>query len=280
MMQQQAQARATVQGPEAWGGAPAPDPAAREEGRGWTGRNPAQGNQDVREWQQQLTEHTAAVRSGGKSSIFGRTEGAEKASGYGRTPDRGGRSSIFDRNEKQPARAAAGAAENPGRKSSIFGRRKEEADGLSDLSEAQKRQEGMAYPASTRLKTAAGGVSSGTARMRKQQEQVEEDLEAWRRPREETAEQTPEAADPAWRKKTPAPAAPESREETSSEAAETAWRKRTLAPETPESREEKPAEATEPAWRKKTPAPETPESREEKPARKTGRGASWMDQVM
>ena len=289
MMQQQAQARAAVQGPEAWGGAPAPDPAAREEGRGWTGRNPAQGNQDVREWQQQLTEHTAAVRSGGKSSIFGRTEGAEKASGYGRTPDRGGRSSIFDRNEKQSARAAAGVAENPGRKSSIFGRRKEEADGLSDLSEAQKRQEGMAYPASTRLKIAAGGVSSGTARMRKQQEQVEEDLEAWRRPREETAEQTPEAADPAWRKKTPAPAAPESREETSSEAAETAWRKKTLAPETPESREEKPAEATEPAWRKKTPAPETPETRTEKaareteparPARKTGRGASWMDQVM
>ena len=45
--------------------------------------------------------------------------------------------------------------------------------------------------------------------LRKQQEQVEEDLEAWRRPREETAEQTPEAADPAWRKKTPAPETPE-----------------------------------------------------------------------
>ncbi len=252
ILQQQAAAR----NPE--GPVQAPNPAAYQNMPGGTGRNPVPENRDVREWQQQLTEHTAAVRSGRKSSIFGGPKEAESGAGY--TPaaaETGRRSSIFGGGE--PVREAGKTGRNPIR-------RKEASDGLSDLSPEEKRREGMAYPASSRLKT------NGNARIRKEQEQIDEDLNRrWAAPEAEIPEQDsgntaakrreeePVRSGPAaWRK--PDPAEPE------------ALRTEPVFPEKPRENAE---QSPKPAPGKKA-EPETARSGREAPRS----GSTWMDRVV
>ena len=126
-----------------------------------------------------------------------------------RSAEETGRSRIFG---NQPEEGGA-------RRSLIFGRKKEEEDGLSDLSFGQKRQAGLAYPAERdprkvreyELRTAAAQrkeadqgpqaqpVSPETgrnARIRAEQQRVEEDLAAWERPAADTAARDRTPAEP------------------------------------------------------------------------------------
>ena len=179
----------------------------------WTGTQPPVTQESVLDWQQQLTDQRAAKKSGKKSSIFrsGNGMNGEPVSPVSgdRPAEETGRSRIFG---NQPEEGGA-------RRSLIFGRKKEEEDGLSDLSFGQKRQAGMAYPAERdprkvreyELRTAvaqrkeadqgpqAQPVSPETgrnARIRAEQQRVEEDLAAWERPAADTAARDRTPAEP------------------------------------------------------------------------------------
>ena len=164
----------------------------------WTGGTPAVTEDSVLNWQQQLTDQTVRQQRGRKSAIFSREEAP--------APEEKTRSSIFD----------ASPGQGSSRVSRIFGRKRDQEDGLSDLSEQEKRQEGMAYPASgqrrnpwpgrpgeperadqaesgQRENTDRAGLS-GTARnqrIRAEQERVEEDLNRWREPEPEEKKADP-----------------------------------------------------------------------------------------
>ena len=149
--------------------------------RGWTGTNPSLGNPDVQDWQQQLTDQTAARKNAGrKSSIFDRTDTGKTA----------GKSRIFDQagtgpdagSGNQQARTAGGSAifggeagQTGAKLGRLFGRGRKESDGLSDLSEEEKRREGMTYPAGNRLK-------ARQAASKVPQDPMEEDLAPWKNP--------------------------------------------------------------------------------------------------
>ena len=77
---------------------------------------------DVTEWQQQLAEQSAAAGGTGRSRIFDQKQDRSAS---------GRRSSIFE--------AEQAKAEKPSRVSAIFGRKKNQDDGLSDLSAEEKQ---------------------------------------------------------------------------------------------------------------------------------------------
>ena len=215
ILQQQQQARAAAQQAQAAGrqasgkwSQPAAEPWPQGAGvpewaetnyqtgqqQAWPGAGPA-GTDSVREWQQQATDRRAAISAGRESKIFSPQAGSQNT----------GKSRIFDAPQEQ---------EKP-RASRIFGKKKNEEDGLSDLSPEEKRKEGMAYPVSGRVKAqpAAGTAEEPEAgrqiaepaekkpseapakpirktdRIRAEQEQIEEDLDRWRRPAEDRAEE-------------------------------------------------------------------------------------------
>ena len=164
----------------------------------WTGTNSAGLNQDVSEWQQQLTEQTAAAGQDGRSRIFSREQNA------GDTASSHHRGSAFGRGRE---------AEKPQRTSFIFGRKKDQDDGLSDLSVEEKKQQNASWQKTERqrsqgqIRRTVSGAEIGpiatqwnasdndaevqqvyakAARKNQKSIQQEDDLARWRKP-EDTA---------------------------------------------------------------------------------------------
>ena len=248
-------------------------------GRGWTGTQPPVTDNSVLDWQQQLTNQRASEKSGGKSRIFGKTDSRETARADSR---------IFDMPREQKELTGV---------SRIFGRKKDqENDGLSDLSETQKRKEGMAYPGSERFQVSpaerrpvkdenprSGGVSEASPvsrelsagerrnqRIRAEQEQVEMDLNRWREPdaMEGSGEEAPvrtgeKAAVPGFSEMSAEVSDGEIRNRTEQEATEPDSRRRPSGKE---------------AFREETAGRAGEKSRKQPPERPGPR--SWMDQVL
>ena len=152
----------------------------------------------VLDWQMQLGSPDEAETTSRESRIFQtQNAGNQSAGGAWNTP--AGGSQIFG----QPA----GQEKPRGGKLFGLGRKKAEDDGLSALSETEKRREGMAYPvpetgrnrqsvnretpAKRPAEANAAETENRKSRARVQQEQVEEDLNRWRAP------ETPETPAPA-----------------------------------------------------------------------------------
>ena len=175
-------------------------------------------DQGLREWQQQLTDQMSVIKNRNrKSRIFDGGDAAQSETGSLEQPAEKRKSRIFDRQaaEAQDALNAGQAGEK--RKSRIFDRtdsaaerpeaarsgglfrRRNEDDGLSDLTPAEKREEGMAYPVTGRQRPAK------PSRARLEQEQVEEDLNRWREPAK-PAMPSEEEQTPPWKTGTEAPA--------------------------------------------------------------------------
>ena len=144
------------------------------------------GGNSVADWQQQMTDRTAAMEAGRKSAIFDRNSRQETET----SANTGRKSWIFDRKTaEEQATPAQG-----GWKSRIFGRKNQE-DGLSDLSAEEKRMEGMAYPRSAAASQGRPGRST-TERIRAEQKQIEADLAQWRQPAAEKPAGNPAERNP------------------------------------------------------------------------------------
>ena len=146
------------------------------------------------EWQQQLTDQTAAAGQAGKSRIFSREQDAgnvtashRRGYGFGQGKD----------------------AEKPQRSSFIFGHKKDQNDGLSDLSAEEKKQQSASWQKTDRqrssgqIRRTVSGAEIGptatqwnaadnddevqqvyaeAARRNRKNTQQEDDLARWRRP--------------------------------------------------------------------------------------------------
>ena len=194
LQQQQAQAAGRSGQRPKPAGTGQPENSDWQEHRGWTQPQPAWSqtsangmNQDVTEWQQQLAEQSAAAGGTGRSRIFDQKQDGSAS---------GRRSSIFD--------AEQAKAEKPSRVSAIFGRKKNQDDGLSDLS-AEEKQQAAARQGTGKMRTpvrrTANGAEIGTTATqwnaadndeevrqvyaeaaRKNRQPQEDDLARWRSP--------------------------------------------------------------------------------------------------
>lgn len=260
--QQPAQAEAVAAGASLRQPWPEPTPAPS-----WTGANSAVTDDSVLDWQQQLTDQKAAGKKGRKSSIFDGPAEEHAANEYPQNPSSEGKESSWA--------------------SRIFGGRKNQEDGLSDLSQAQKQREGMDYPSGSRLRNSpqsARLASDGPAasdqqetpigvvrnsRVRAQQQKVEEDLDRWRRPPAQQQRMTLPPEEPE------TPAASDQWEEQPLEAPSV--RKNARAQEKPKAPERESAKATSPwlakviaaenAAREEPEEQEAPQPRMERPPR-------------